>query len=194
LKTYGNYDKKSIRKAILRERNFLLESEILDKSLKIQKNVIKTSIFLDAKTVGIYSNIGSEVQTNLIMENIVNSSKKLAYPRVVGDKIQFFSIENNDLSKMKVEKNRFNIPEPPYNDSKVIDFFDLLIIPGIAFDRKGYRIGYGYGYYDRYLSKRNYLNSIGLGYEFQVLDFTIPKMAHDQKLDMIITENRIIYC
>lgn len=194
MKTYGNYDKKSIRKAILRERNFLLESEILDKSLKIQKNVIKTSIFLDAKTVGIYSNIGSEVQTNLIMENIVNSSKKLAYPRVVGDKIQFFSIENNDLSKMKVEKNRFNIPEPPYNDSKVIDFFDLLIIPGIAFDRKGYRIGYGYGYYDRYLSKRNFLKSIGLGYEFQVLDFAIPKMTHDQKLNMIITENRIIYC
>lgn len=194
MKTYVNDDKNGIRKAILRERNLLLEREILDKSVKIQKKLMRTSIFLDAKTVGIYSNIGSEVGTNLIKENVLISSKKLAYPRVVGDSIQFFLIEKNDLGKMDIEKNRFNIPEPPYNGNNIIDFFDLLIVPGIAFDSKGYRIGYGRGYYDRYLSKRNFLKSIGLGYELQVLDFTIPRTAHDQKLDMIITENRIIFC
>jgi 5-formyltetrahydrofolate cyclo-ligase len=70
----------------------------------------------------------------------------------------------------------------------------LLIVPGIVFDLRGYRIGYGHGYYDKYLSMKNYSKSMGLGYELQVVDFTIPIMPHDQKLDMIITENRIIYC
>ncbi|MGA8843807.1 MAG: 5-formyltetrahydrofolate cyclo-ligase [Nitrososphaeraceae archaeon] len=192
--TFVKMDKEGIRKTILHKRDLLVKLEIRKKSVKIQQNVIRTPAFLDANIVGIYSHIGSEVETNLIMEDVLRSNKKLAYPRIVGDSINFFAIEKNDFGKMKFEKNRFNIVEPSYDGKNMIDFFDLLIVPGIVFDLRGYRIGYGHGYYDKYLSRKNYSKSMGLGYELQVIDFTIPIMPHDQKLDMIITENRIIYC
>jgi len=86
-------------------------------------------------------------------------------------------------------KGRFGIMEPlPYGS---VDRIDLLVVPGIAFDRKGYRLGYGKGYYDKFLAKKDVF-SIGLAYFFQLVE-SLPKGKYDMKLDSVATEAGIHY-
>ena len=69
---------------------------------------------------------------------------------------------------------------------------DLLIVPGIAFDRNGYRLGYGKGYYDKFIEKNKSRFSIGLAFRFQLLNFELPHSNFDQKLDAVATEKKML--
>jgi 5-formyltetrahydrofolate cyclo-ligase len=90
--------------------------------------------------------------------------------------------------------NKFGIKEPSPSPADLIDDIDLLIVPGIAFDRNGYRIGYGRGFYDRYLQRNKYNFSIGLGFEFQLLNENLPHEKFDQRVNAIATERKIVLC
>jgi 5-formyltetrahydrofolate cyclo-ligase len=70
----------------------------------------------------------------------------------------------------------------------------MIIVPGIAFDRNGYRLGYGRGYYDRYLQDKKYVFSLGLAFEIQLLDNNLPRECFDQKVNAVATEDKIILC
>jgi 5-formyltetrahydrofolate cyclo-ligase len=85
--------------------------------------------------------------------------------------------------------NRFGIKEPKAINGNV-DFIDLLIVPGIAFDSHGYRIGYGFGYYDKYLTNKKYSKCFGLAYDFQFIKNRVPAFAYDRKIDALVTESR----
>jgi 5-formyltetrahydrofolate cyclo-ligase len=116
--------------------------------------------------------------------------KTVCLPKLLDGKIVFFSITNlNDL-----EAGGFNIKEPLLNKDNICEDIDTVITPGIVFDRSGYRIGYGKGYYDRYLkhfSKQN-RNAVGLGYEFQLMPEPIPYESHDVKLNGLVTDKEVI--
>jgi 5-formyltetrahydrofolate cyclo-ligase len=170
---------------MLEKRNRLYASEIVKRSKRIQEFVINSTEFQPVKVVGAYFAFGSEVKTDLIIERARLLGKKIALPRVKEDKITFYELSS---SKYLI-RGRFGIMEPvPY---KRVSKIDLLVVPGIAFDKKGYRLGYGKGYYDRLLSgKRTF--SIGLAYSFQLLE-NLPHDRYDKRLDAIASEDGIRY-
>ncbi|HEX6282500.1 MAG TPA: 5-formyltetrahydrofolate cyclo-ligase [Nitrososphaera sp.] len=177
--------KKEIRQEMLERRNRLNSQEISKRSKSIQEFVINSKEFQRAKVVGAYSAFGSEVSTELIIERARILGKKIALPRVEEDKITFYELS----STKSLIRGRFGIMEPPPYGR--ISEIDMLVAPGIAFDKKGYRIGYGKGFYDRFLlGKRTF--SIGLAYGFQLLE-NLPHDTHDKRLDAIASEDGLHY-
>jgi 5-formyltetrahydrofolate cyclo-ligase len=118
----------------------------------------------------------------------------LALPAIVGDKIFFYKISNvNDLGDQLI-LNKYGIKEPSPSPTELIDDIDVIIVPGIAFDRNGYRLGYGRGYYDRYLRNKKCVFSLGLAFEIQLLDNDLPHEHFDQKVNAVVTEEKIMLC
>jgi 5-formyltetrahydrofolate cyclo-ligase len=170
---------------MLERRNRLNFQEIAKRSKSIQEFVINDNKFQSAKVVGAYFAFGSEVATELIIECAKILGKKIALPRVEEDKITFYELS----STRSLIRGRFGIMEPPPYGH--MDEIDLLVVPGIAFDKKGNRLGYGKGFYDRLLSgKRTF--SIGLAYSFQLLE-NLPHDRYDKRLDAIASEDGIHY-
>ena len=170
---------------MLERRNKLNSLEIAKRSKSIQEFAINSKEFRQAKVVGTYFAFGSEVTTELIIEQAKTLVKKIALPRVEEDKITFY-----ELSSIKsLIRGRFGIMEPP--PYMQINEIDILVVPGIAFDKTGCRLGYGKGYYDRLLSgKRTF--SIGLAYSFQLLE-NLPYDRYDKRLDAIASEDGLHY-
>jgi 5-formyltetrahydrofolate cyclo-ligase len=181
--------KSNLRKEILNRRNSLSQLQIYKKSKLIQKNLIRTSQFIESKTIGLYIPIGSEVETWDIINCVLKSGRTLLLPRIVNNNIRYFIVEQNDFDTDSFDTNRFRIKEPRKINGSV-EYIDLLIIPGIVFDSYGYRIGYGYGYYDKFLAREKFSKCISLAYDFQLIKIRIPKFAYDRKIDMLITERR----
>jgi 5-formyltetrahydrofolate cyclo-ligase len=170
---------------MLERRNKLNSLEIAKKSKSIQEFVINSKEFRQAKVVGAYFAFGSEVTTELIIEQAKTLVKKIALPRVEEDKITFY-----ELSSIKsLIRGRFGIMEPP--PSVPISEIDILVVPGIAFDKTGNRLGYGKGYYDRLMSGKQTF-SIGLAYSFQLLE-NLPYDRYDKRLDAIASEDGLHY-
>lgn len=145
--------------------------------------------------MGAYYPKGSEVNTLDILNKVLEEQKILALPAILGDKIFFYKISpmsyfNGDQMIL----NKFGIKEPSPSSADLVDDIDLLIVPGIAFDRNGYRIGYGRGFYDRYLQRKKYAFSVGLGFELQLLDEELPHEKFDQRVNAIATERKIVLC
>ena len=169
-------------------------SEISEKSMVIQKRVINSSHYKSARTIGAYFPIGSEVRTEYIISTALDNQKVVLLPKTGTDRIAFFRIFQQDFSEKKLVEGRFRILEPPTSSSSVSENIDLLIVPGVAFDKYGYRIGYGKGYYDRFIKENDFRFSIGLGFQFQLLDSKLPHSSFDQRLDAIATERNVLVC
>jgi len=171
---------------MLEKRNSQILENRINHSKLVQEHVIKSKEFKFAKLVGTYFAFGSEIRTNLIIEHARVLGKKVALPSVEGESIAFYEISSGKY----LVKGRFGIMEPlPYGP---VSRVDLLLVPGIAFDLKGYRLGYGKGYYDRYLSENKPSFSIGLSYNSQLIE-SLPRSNYDEKLDAIATEDGIHY-
>ena len=170
---------------MLEKRNRLDAQEIAMHSKRIQEFVLKSNEFRSAKIIGAYYAFGSEVKTDLVIEKTMASRKKIALPKVEGEYLSFY-----ELSSVKnLVKGRFGILEPlPY---RPVDGVDLLIVPGIAFDSKGHRLGYGKGYYDKFLAGKN-LFSLGLAYSFQLVE-SLASGEYDKRMNAVATEDGIRY-
>jgi 5-formyltetrahydrofolate cyclo-ligase len=132
------------------------------------------------------------VNTFEIIKYSLATKKTIGLPRIVdSNRIVFFKIMENSFDDIKITKGKYGILENSMSDS-IIEEMDLLIIPGIAFDLQGNRIGYGKGYYDRFLSKRKANYIIGLAFENQIIN-KIPKTGYDIPVNILFTEKRIIY-
>lgn len=170
---------------MLERRNALLASEIAGRSKNVQQFVLGSKEFKSAKTIGAYYALGSEVRTDIIIEQARSLGKKIALPSVEGDSLTFYELSSGKY----LVKGRFGIMEPlPY---RPVDRIDLLVVPGIAFDKKGHRLGYGKGYYDKFLAMQK-ITSIGLGYSFQLVE-CLPTGEYDKRLNAIATEDGMHY-
>lgn len=190
-KNISSSSKSEIRKKILYKRNSLSEYEIINYSKIISDRFISTKEYKSSKSIGAYYPTGSEVKTLDIIKHSIYRKKEVGLPRVIDStKIEFFKIIENSFEKIKFTKGKYGIFE---NSRSIINMekMDLLIIPGIVFDLEGNRLGYGKGYYDRFLSLRKIKYIIALAYELQVIN-QIPNNEHDIPVDIIITEKRII--
>lgn len=151
--------KKDLRKKYLNIRKNILEKDKKDEA--IFRKVIEEAVVKEAKTILIYVSLDDEVDTKKLIAYFLTEGFKVAVPRVDGKMMRFYYIESfNDL-----ENGYKNILEPTRNCILVLDFDkSICITPGICFNKKGYRIGYGAGYYDRFLADKSIM-SIGLCYK-----------------------------
>lgn len=165
--------------------------DILRRSKLIQTRIIDSSEFRTAKVIAAYFAICSEVRTDYIMKTAFKNHKVLVLPKTEGDRLVFYRIFGLDFVKKKLTKGKFGIYEPP-DSSVIVDNIDLLIVPGIAFDSNGYRLGYGKGYYDKFIEENKCCFSVGLAFRFQLLNFELPHSDFDQKLDAVVTEKKML--
>jgi len=152
-------------------------------SQQIHKKLRKSKIFKDANKIGAYYPIGSEVLTQDILQEILSSGRELFLPKVVEDEIEFRKI--TDFSCL--EKGNFDIMEPK-DDCPADNNLDLLLVPTVGISQVGVRLGYGHGFYDKFLSK-NKVETVSLIYEKQVIK-KIPHTEHDIIMNWILTEDR----
>ena len=180
-------EKKKIRRRILKLRDGLSSEERGEKSKQIKKKLFTLFEFTSAKTVFFYAAKRSEVATKEMIEDALSLGKKVGLPIVRGKEIFFSQIFNYG----KLIPSTFGILEPEEEHPISLDRVDLIIVPGIVFDSQGNRIGFGKGFYDRFLKKIPDTFKIGLAFEIQIVE-TIPKISTDIPVDKIITEKRVI--
>lgn len=179
--------KSNIRRHFIQIRNNLPLSQQITLSQKIASTLVETPFWRNSKTVMLYLSTGSEVFTLALVTLSILEGKTTLLPKV----------SNKDILPIRVGKN-FKIVsgfrgilEPESND--VFEGgIDLVIVPLVAFDEKGYRIGYGGGFYDRFLRKNKAKLKVGLAYEIQKIE-KLPSDNLDEKLDVVITEKGIYH-
>lgn len=162
----------------------------LEKSLKIINKLIETEEFKKAKNIALYKNLKSEVDTNYILEYAIKSGKNVSLPRVYEEKLIFYKVDINE----NYELSNYGIEEPQQCQEKIMpsNEIELIIVPGVCFDLKRNRLGYGGGYYDRFLENKA-MNIIGICFDEQLSkDKLIPINKTDIKMNKIITESCII--
>jgi 5-formyltetrahydrofolate cyclo-ligase len=185
-------DKKNrIRKSLLERRNRLSATEVYEKSQVIQLHVLNSSQFLDSSTVGVYFPTGTEVRTEEIIQKAIQTGKRVALPRIELEEMNFYQLYDKSFQENDLVIGKFGVKEPS-NIGNQITKLDLLIVPGIVFDYKGHRIGYGRGYFDRYIMKAKVSFSLGLGYKFQLLSYCLPQLPLDQRIDGLSIETGVL--
>ncbi len=181
--------KKTVRQSMLARRRILAASEVKSASLMVQSRFIASDEFARADVLALYAPIHNEVDTAAVFAAARSSAKTVLYPTVSGTGIEFRPVI--DLEELR--KGAFGIPEPPesrelYNPLDI----DLIVIPGVAFDLAGKRVGYGKGYYDKtlhFVEGRKKL--VGFCYEFQLVE-EIKDEPHDVRMDLLVTEKRVM--
>ncbi|QXE17510.1 5-formyltetrahydrofolate cyclo-ligase [Clostridium sp. 001] len=180
-------DKSIIRKKMKEERNKLsnLQKEKLDNSV-LQK-VIESEEYNKANIIFIFVSYGSEVDTHRIIKKALEQGKNICVPKVISKEDGMVAVRIHDFNELK--SGAYGILEPEDTKFKVEEAsIDLCYIPGVAFDKRGGRVGYGGGYYDRFFKKlRENSKKIALAYRFQVLD-EVPMEKHDMFIDGIISD------
>lgn len=167
----------------------------MEKSAVIQRRILELPIYRESKTIGFYANFNNEVSTSTIFDKALEDGKKVLFPciRKADKELAFLPVRGLD----ELELGPFGIMAPPFCGEGKEDYIgevDLLLIPGVSYDLKGGRIGYGGGFYDRTLHKLAKLPFIvALAYEFQILD-EVPMLPHDIRVNAVVTEGRVIVC
>ena len=154
-------------------------------SKSIQKKLKKIESFSNAQKIGAYYPIGSEIRTQDIMQEALSEGKEVFLPKVVGKNIEFRKIQNFS----NLEKGSFDIMEPR-DECPVNNKLDVLLVPTVGISPKGVRLGYGFGFYDRFLAE-NKIDTISLTLEKQIIK-NISRSDHDMIINWIVTEDRII--
>lgn len=180
--------KRPIREMLLAERRHCSAETCLRLSLLVQERFLDSSAYRQAGSIGLYSPVMNEVQTELVARRCLADAKRLAYPRVAGTALQFVEV----FGAAQLAPGAFGILEPTGEGSIPFNELDLLVVPGVAFDLSGNRLGYGKGYYDRTLdSCLPGLERVGFAYEFQLVE-QLPAADHDCRLTQLVTEQRIL--
>lgn len=170
----------------------MLSEEASRLGLVIQEKLLGFPVFARAKRLALYSGLGTEVRTDALFSRALEQRKEVSFPRVdtsiEGGGIVFIKVESKD----ELSPGLYGILEPAAS-GEVVDItgFDLIIVPGVVFDARGARIGYGKGYYDRVL-KDAQCAIVALAYDLQVLKDPIPVEGHDVGVNLLITESRVV--
>ena len=180
--------KKDIRRNILKARTAYPEECKNSAAKVITEKLLKHPWFRNAEVLYCYVDFRGEVSTRMLIEEAWRLGKKVCVPKVFGDDMKFFQIQSFE----ELAPGTFGVPEPVDMDIPVEED-GLMIMPGAAFDLERNRIGYGRGYYDRYLSKHSCLHTIAIAYDLQIVPH-IEAQELDIRPELIITETRQLSC
>ena len=183
-------DKNSWRSKFLSQRNLLSRSRVLELSELVEKNVFSLKEFSSAKNIGIYASVRNEVDTSKLISRLFSMGKTVFLPITdrAHKKIYYSEIGRDVL----LSPAYFGIPEPILKNPADVSAIDVFLVPGVAFDLRGHRLGYGKGFFDGFFSGHKIkVPRIGLAFDFQVVD-ELPFEPHDEKMDFVVTEKRVL--
>ena len=178
-------EKKAIRKQIFAARKAHTDQQIDEWSRKITEKVTALPEYRDCRRILAYADYNHEVITKYIIEAAWKDGKEVAVPKVVGQDMVFYKL--TDFTQL--EKGYFGIPEPARGEIAKWEEA-LMIMPGVAFDRNNHRVGYGGGFYDRFLEKHPNVRRVAVAFEFQMMP-EVPVEPTDISPEIIVTEKEI---
>jgi 5-formyltetrahydrofolate cyclo-ligase len=185
--------KKKMRKKMLDLRASLGPADIAKKSSLVQKLLFDLPEFRQAQVVMFYVSFRSEVKTGEMIQAALDLDKKIVVPAVSSDRqaLEPYFIDSLD----QLTPGTYGVPEPKSREKRADSgSIDLITVPGCAFDPEGFRLGYGGGYYDRFLGQDQNAAAVGLAFELQMVPKVPALKPHDLPVDLIVTEKRVIRC
>lgn len=177
--------KNELRKKFIEKRNELNADYRVAASKRIFEKLETSEHFRKARKIFIYVGFGSEILTENFIKKYLNE-KEIFIPKIANASMKLVKLN----SWAELHPGHFGVLEinsAIFYEGEV----DLVITPSIVFDKNGFRLGYGKGYYDKYFAKNKYQTSIGLSYD-QLLQENVPKEAHDLPVDILLTEEKTI--
>lgn len=187
-------EKKELRKKILSIRDSLSNGEITKKSEEIKERLFSLKEYQNNKNVMFFLSFGKEVRTESMVRESLSNKKKIIVPKTdVKNKALILSwLKDYDKD---LAPGLWGIPEPSPEAIRLANpkEIDLVIVPGVAFDLKGNRLGYGGGFYDRFFpTLREGVPLISISFNCQIVD-KVPTTIYDKKVDSLITEDNVFY-
>lgn len=188
--------KQSIRSKYLSCRDSMTQSERLKKSMMIWENLKKEKDFMEAQIVLVYMDYRSEVMTTGLVEELflAENGKRIFAPVVEGLNIAFYEIESlSDLHRgyQSIREPESN-PEKLFTEKLMEENKCFLLLPGSVYDRQMGRMGYGKGFYDRFLQRFSGIHNAGLAFSCQIAPVPVPSDPRDVRVERVITENEVI--
>lgn len=182
--------KRSLRAQLLSQRRELSHDAWCEASRAAQLALLSLEEFANASCLALYSAAHNEIDTGLLLAEALKAGKRVLYPAVCGHHMVFRCVEYPD----QLRAGAFGIAEPlPGCAEHQADEPDLIVVPGVAFDQAGHRIGYGKGYYDRFLQHPGCTaHLVGLCHDFQLTEVALPFDVHDIPMEIIVSDKRII--
>ena len=169
-------NKTELRKTVRARKRAMTEEQIQEKSEALTRLFLQSEEYRNARSIYGYLPYNQEVRTMPLLEQALRDGKRVAVPKCYGDEMRFIWMEDLSL----VEKGYAGIPEPIADGPVADDETALVLMPGMAFDKEGHRIGYGGGFYDKFLAREGSHPTLALCYDFQVVshleteEFDIP--------------------
>lgn len=180
--------KRGLRRRVIEARDALSSAARAERSVRIADRVLSLPELGGARTVMAFWSFGSEVETAPLIERLHARGVRVVLPRVEGGDVVAVVYETGD----EVLATAFGAMEPTGTEIVVPDEVDLVIAPGVAFDREGNRVGYGGGFYDRFLSRtRPGVPAIAIAFALQVVS-EVPHGPADRRVHAIVTEDEVI--
>ncbi len=176
-------DKQEIRRRIKAQKSLLTDAERRSAAAAVFAAVERTAAFLLADRILVYNSLPDELSTRNFLDKWA-SRKRFFLPRVNGVNLELLPYE-----RTRLHLGAFHIEEPDGDETVDPESMDLVIVPAVALDAAGNRLGRGRGFYDRLLASTR-ATTIGVGYDFQLIADGLPVEPHDVALDIVITESR----
>ncbi|SFJ72903.1 5-formyltetrahydrofolate cyclo-ligase [Thermoflavimicrobium dichotomicum] len=182
--------KKELREQMILRRKLLSPSYMAESSQRISKNLTQASFYIHADMILFYMAFRNEVNVGLAMEEAWKTGKKVVLPRVNPKERTMSCYQVESFAELK--PGSYGILEPPADPEKEVHpaELSLVVVPGVAFDHQGYRLGYGGGYYDRFFSQYPSCLRVGVAYPEQIVETVYPE-SHDQPLNYLVTSQGI---
>ena len=174
-------DKGAVRAWVRERKRAMTQAEIREKSRRLGELLFQTELYRRASAIYGYLSYNQEVRTEDILKRAMADGKKVAVPKVYGEEMRFLYL--SDLSQ--TAPGYAGIPEPVADGPVADDPFALVLMPGLAFDAAGRRIGYGGGFYDKFLAREQGHPTLALCYDFQVFD-RLETEEYDKKVDCVL--------
>lgn len=174
-------DKQTLRRQIRELKRAMTEEQIVSASCRLGEKFAASELYKKARTIYGYLPYNQEVRTVPMLQRALDEGKRVAVPKCYGDEMRFIYLD--DLSQ--VESGYCGIPEPIADGPVADDPTALVLMPGLAFTERGERMGYGGGFYDKFLAAEPNHPTLALCYDFQMVDF-IPTEAYDIPVDGVL--------
>ena len=185
--------KKEFRKKVISLRKEKDKDFIKHNSDIITEKLLQLDCIKNAQTIMLYLDFNNEVATDNLVNKLIKLGKTVASPITLKEERRLIPSQITDLEN-GIQYGVYNIREPKPEYSPTIDIknLDVVIVPAVAYDKNCYRLGYGGGFYDRFLENlREDAVTVGIAFDLQIFD-EIPKESHDAQLDYIVTESTIL--
>jgi 5-formyltetrahydrofolate cyclo-ligase len=181
--------KRSLRSEMLARRSNLSVKQWQTASLMAQERLLRLESFQLARRLALYAPLQNEIDTAVLFAAACRAGKQVLYPQVCGEQLVFHEV----TAAEQLRPGSFGILEPcQLNTADEPVALDLMVVPGVAFDLRGHRVGFGKGYYDRYLAGLQQLPFlVGLCHDFQ-LCAEVPAEGHDVRMHCLVSESRTV--